>query len=107
MASNAHKTLRRLWLEASGLCHYCGVKTTLDRPGEGKPQIQHMATKDHYIPKAEGGSGGDNIVLSCYACNHQKGGGLPDEFIRDPYPLRDGPWEGRPGVGWVWVGEET
>lgn len=50
-------------------CQYCGRKF----PREG-------LNLDHVVPRSQGGtSRWDNIVCSCHACNHKKGGRTPDQ----------------------------
>jgi len=43
-------------------CAYCGVLLT-----------RNTVTRDHVIPRAAGGQGGENLVPSCGPCNRAKG----------------------------------
>jgi 5-methylcytosine-specific restriction endonuclease McrA len=61
-------------------CQYCG-KTT------------HDLTLDHVVPRHRGGPHTwDNLVAACKACNHRKGGKLPEEArmrpVRTPFEPR-------------------
>jgi 5-methylcytosine-specific restriction endonuclease McrA len=50
-------------------CQYCGAQP-------GRPQL----TLDHVVPRTQGGgSGWENVVAACYACNHRKGGRTPEQ----------------------------
>lgn len=50
-------------------CAYCGYKII---PG-GEQDDPFSATVDHVLPKANGGSDSlDNLLPSCFACNHAK-----------------------------------
>lgn len=77
------------WRERQGKCHYCRCWTyrtfRLSRTGfrpirvPGGPDEQ---TKDHKVPKANGGRGMPaNVVNCCAACNVQKGSMDYAEFI--------------------------
>lgn len=51
------------------MCQYCGKKYQRSR-----------LNIDHVIPRSRGGeTKWENVVTSCHACNHRKGGQLPDE----------------------------
>lgn len=54
------------------VCEYCGKKIRgLEEP-----------SKDHRIPISRGGSDGiDNIAVSCWDCNREKGAMTADEFL--------------------------
>lgn len=53
-------------------CYYCGCEVTLDN-----------STLDHLIPRSKGGKGGNNLVLSCYSCNHKKKNYNVEEFLKN------------------------
>jgi len=42
-------------------CYYCGVQLTRENK-----------TKDHRIPRSQGGQGGPNLVACCMRCNNLK-----------------------------------
>ena len=48
-------------------CYYCGVRGAM--------------TRDHYLPKAMGGEGGDNLVLCCRPCNAKKRAMLGGDYV--------------------------
>lgn len=52
-----------------GRCYYCGQKIKFN-----EFQI------DHFIPKAYGGQGGDNLVPACADCNMAKADKTIEEF---------------------------
>lgn len=52
-----------------GLCYWCGRPTY---KGTRRNQRGDMATRDHLVPKAMGGSDG-LTVLSCRDCNTRRG----------------------------------
>ena len=56
-----------------GLCYYCG--SNLIELGESK------TTKDHVIPKSEGGGKKGNLVLACETCNTLKRSYPADKFM--------------------------
>jgi hypothetical protein len=56
-------------------CYYC--KCPLDW---GNPHGAHGPTRDHKIPRARGGQGGTNLVLSCRRCNEEKDNLTVDEY---------------------------
>ena len=69
-------TRAALWARDKGVCVYC------------KKSLSKMAvTKDHVMPRSRGGgSGWDNIVVSCRDCNNTKGNRTPEEAgLRLPY----------------------
>lgn len=54
---------RQRLLEENPHCFYCGCDLTVDN-----------STLDHLVPRAKKGPNkSENIVLSCYTCNHRKG----------------------------------
>lgn len=59
--------------ERDGLrCSYCGVQCLAKRP-IGVRTMANLATVDHVIPRAMGGSNSaDNLVTACFTCNTQK-----------------------------------
>lgn len=64
--------LVRLHKSAGGLCFHCGKITELTIE---RHDLQ--ATRDHFIPRSKGGGDAENIVLSCYRCNQDKGDTMP------------------------------
>jgi hypothetical protein len=76
---------KRLWVSKSGrsaslskhskkrngYCVYCRA-------------VVRDLTKDHVIPKCQGGSNAaENIVLACRSCNFAKGGRTPEQWAND------------------------
>jgi 5-methylcytosine-specific restriction endonuclease McrA len=58
---------REVFARDGHLCMYCG---------ERSPKL----TLDHVVPRHRGGAHSwDNLVAACSACNHRKGGRLPEE----------------------------
>ncbi len=54
-------------------CFYCGCDLTQSSQKTASEKIPTMATRDHVIPKTNGGtSTKKNIVWSCYGCNREK-----------------------------------
>ena len=59
-------------------CQYCGTEVT---PRSGSPKSREY---DHVEPWSRGGgSGPDNIKVSCRTCNRSKGSKTPDEWSPD------------------------
>lgn len=59
-------------------CHYCGIIT--DCVWTARTDPRHT-TKDHLVPLWRGGSDTiDNVVVSCFACNVDKGRMTADEY---------------------------
>jgi hypothetical protein len=62
---------RKRLLEQDPRCYYCQCDVTLEN-----------STLDHLVPRAKKGKNTvDNIVLSCYTCNHRKGTKTAAEFL--------------------------
>lgn len=54
-------------------CHYCGTRMDFARRSKGDPFAPTLATLDHVVPIARGGSHTwDNVVLACWRCNCSK-----------------------------------
>ncbi len=69
-------TRREVFRRDNYTCQYCGKKTS-------------DLTIDHVIPRYQGGRHvWKNVVAACPACNHRKGGRLPEEanmhLLRQP-----------------------
>lgn len=61
-------------------CVYCGKPVVLASVGKRINQPHH-ATRDHFVPKAKGGTRMvNNTVLACYKCNNEKGDSTPEEY---------------------------
>jgi 5-methylcytosine-specific restriction endonuclease McrA len=74
------ETLERWQAERGVLtCHYCGRTPLII---DGLPDTDDLATLDHVIPRARGGSHYDlaNLVAACNLCNGKKGDKLPEHF---------------------------
>jgi hypothetical protein len=51
-------------------CYYCRQEMVFRKVAHGKKPGPRQATREHLIPKVEGGDNRpDNIVLACYHCN--------------------------------------
>ena len=73
-------TRREIFARDRYTCQYCGRET-------------HDLTLDHVVPRHRGGGHTwENLVAACKACNHRKGGKLPDEAhmrpLRQPFEPR-------------------
>lgn len=69
-------SLTELYAKQKGLCSYC--KNAMRLPDEGGSRYgynsDHMATRDHRIPRSKGGdSSAANVVAACLRCNNLKG----------------------------------
>lgn len=54
-----------------GTCFYCDRPLLV--PGEGPRKSPRMTTRDHLIPRSQGGNrNDDNIVAACYGCNQRR-----------------------------------
>jgi len=80
---------RREWLERAHRrnprCHYCGNTTEL-KPRDYNMRMDHtteiVATLDHAIPRAHGGTEWEgNYRLACAVCNTLKGTMSEREYI--------------------------
>lgn len=40
----------------------------------------HQATRDHVVPRANGGKTSGNVVAACWSCNQEKGAMSFSEF---------------------------
>lgn len=70
---------KNVYIRDNGCCMYCGKKVSLN-----------AMTFDHVIPRYDGGKTcWENIVISCFKCNNQKGhksvGRYKRELIRQPF----------------------
>ena len=72
----SYKRFRKKFLKAKSeegkqYCHYCGVELVFGI----HPIVNESATIDHVKPLSKGGAlkDVDNLVLSCYKCNCDKG----------------------------------
>lgn len=63
-------------MQGAKRCWYCGRSEQL--------------TRDHVIPKAQGGQGGKNIMPACFECNQRKGN---RDLIRYRWALQSTPNE--------------
>jgi len=64
----------KLSARQGGFCRYCELPMT--RTGDT------CVTIDHFVPKAAGGSDGeDNLVAACWLCNQRKGSLHGDDFL--------------------------
>ena len=71
---------REVFVRDGHSCQYCGEHTK-------------QLTLDHVVPRHRGGGHSwDNLVAACGACNHRKGGRLPEEA---GMRLRKRPYEPR------------
>lgn len=66
--------LRRLFAQQQGLCIYCNTQMVLHHAVWGEPIPPNAATRDHVIPRAQGGKQlKNNVVAACSACNLSRG----------------------------------
>lgn len=80
------------------VCHYCPTQLILmSQPRPGSPAAEafddlwepdsiregwDFATLDHVIPVSQGGPDVlENVVLSCWPCNHTKGARTPEQWM--------------------------
>ena len=71
---------RAIFNKQRGKCYICGREMTLD--AKKKNQLE-LATTDHIIPLALGGStGAGNTALCCHRCNELKGSLMMSELLR-------------------------
>lgn len=71
---------QRLWVEQDGKCHYCDSETILPKQGTKIPS-KLLATLDHIITQAEGGTDSlRNMVIACASCNNKRGD-LPYDYF--------------------------
>jgi 5-methylcytosine-specific restriction endonuclease McrA len=76
-------TRREIFIRDDFTCQYCGTRG-------------HELTIDHIIPRSRGGPHEwDNVVASCKACNHRKGG---KSVAEARMALRNQPHEPRAGT---------
>lgn len=72
--------------EYNGCCAYCGLKTTIvfeDISNWKDIDKARTLTFDHKVPIGNGGSNDiDNIVPSCYLCNHTKDDEMKDTKVK-------------------------
>lgn len=66
-------------------CHWCGIvldfRPFIDPGWVGHPELEWVATLDHYVPKTHGGSNKiKNLVLACDWCNQKRGHKTPNQF---------------------------
>lgn len=91
---------QEIWVRQNGLCFYC-KKPMTSVPKRQKQVMQdagttpeNLATLDHYIPKAYGGTSlPDNIVYACIKCNGKKADVPPFEINTSLVQNRVGPYE--------------
>jgi HNH endonuclease len=69
--STKHDQLHRLGNGARWRCYHCGCRVWC-RTCDPNKINRHAATRDHLVARALGGRGGENLVLSCFACNQKK-----------------------------------
>lgn len=66
------KRFERLRAKFLGACVYCDRPLLV--PGEGPRKSPRMTTRDHLIPRSQGGKRNtENIVAACYGCNNRRG----------------------------------
>lgn len=73
------RKLTKLFNRQKGLCVFCGCQTWLAIEGikKQKPpagmQVKQMATADHIIPQAHGGTDRmSNLAMACMKCNNDR-----------------------------------
>lgn len=72
--------ITELLYEQEGRCFVCGLPVHIKRNRRMNPQWPHFPTRDHFIPKAWGGSNERiNLVVSHRMCNSLRADRLPTE----------------------------
>lgn len=65
-----------LFVLQNGCCFHCQRKLT----GPLTRDNQALSwNEDHLLPKTAGGKTSNNVVISCYECNHKKSGRMPTD----------------------------
>lgn len=84
------KKLIKLFDKQNGLCIFCGCETWVggaDRQRRNPPpgmNLKQMATADHKIPQAMGGTDRiANLAMACSECNNSRQTTPFEEFMRD------------------------
>jgi hypothetical protein len=57
--------------DQKGRCFYCRRPMSLTQPF--KPWEGPRATREHLVPRSQGGRGGANVVAACVRCNNRRG----------------------------------
>lgn len=74
-------TKRNLRSQYGDLCFYCAVSMSFERHRKGDPWPPNLATLDHVLAIALGGTHTwDNVVLACWLCNCSKRHAPVDEW---------------------------
>ena len=72
----------RIWRRDGLRCRYCGEQLRAPRPGEAANGADGVATIDHVIPRAKGGTNErHNLVTSCTPCNLDKADRLVESAV--------------------------
>ena len=83
--------VKTLWKRADGKCYFCDCQTHL-MSGNQTKMNSNTATREHLIPKSEGGSNRvPNLVLSCHKCNKHRGtmcALMWMRIVRNPFKLK-------------------
>jgi 5-methylcytosine-specific restriction endonuclease McrA len=92
IASGTDKNRRKreifaaVWLKQDAKCFYCDIRTSLptDKSAFLDSRRFELATREHLIRKATGGSNKqDNIVMACARCNEARNeDSVQDHIIR-------------------------
>jgi 5-methylcytosine-specific restriction endonuclease McrA len=65
--------MQRLFQRQKNRCAYCREMMTLKKIRANHRQPVHLATRDHVVPRAYGGSDRqENIVICCKGCNSRR-----------------------------------
>lgn len=54
-------------------CCYCGHSIERHKNRRGRPLPPNAITRDHIIPKSQGGTNADNLLAACNICNFLRG----------------------------------
>jgi len=84
-------SVRILWNQQDGKCYFCQCQTYLKQEGQSKMR-KRTASREHLIPKSEGGSNRKvNLRMACHKCNTDRGtmhAVLWMQIVRNPAKLQ-------------------
>lgn len=81
-ARKLRRLRNKLWADNNGCCHYCQKMTFLPAQVHDSQNKHNLATLDHIIVRARGGTDDlENLVLACYECNQYRGVMNYEDFV--------------------------